>query len=111
VAFVAEGTGQSGFLVPVLLADQLRASNSDALAVTEGDHVIGVVTRRDLNSLEVLLDRLDNESTGRRAAADRSIPLAYVGEYFHGDTGAGLGASHQTGWTCLVADLITRRGR
>ena len=32
-------------------------------------------------------------------------------EYFHGDTGAGLGAAHQTGWTGLVADLIIRRGR
>jgi mannosylglycerate hydrolase MGH1-like protein len=31
-------------------------------------------------------------------------------EYFHGDTGAGLGASHQTGWTGLVADLITHKG-
>jgi hypothetical protein len=30
-------------------------------------------------------------------------------EYFHGDNGAGLGASHQTGWTGLVADLIVRR--
>ena len=30
-------------------------------------------------------------------------------EYFHGDDGAGLGATHQTGWTGLVADLI--RGR
>ncbi|MGH9344697.1 MAG: MGH1-like glycoside hydrolase domain-containing protein, partial [Terriglobia bacterium] len=27
-------------------------------------------------------------------------------EYFHGDSGKGLGASHQTGWTCLVAKLI-----
>jgi len=27
-------------------------------------------------------------------------------EYFHGDTGAGLGASHQTGWTGLIAGLI-----
>ena len=27
-------------------------------------------------------------------------------EYFHGDTDAGLGASHQTGWISLVADLI-----
>ncbi|MBI3976585.1 MAG: glucosidase, partial [Chloroflexi bacterium] len=27
-------------------------------------------------------------------------------EYFHGDHGAGLGASHQTGWTALVAKLI-----
>jgi hypothetical protein len=30
-------------------------------------------------------------------------------EYFHGDNGAGLGASHQTGWTGLVADIIRRR--
>ena len=30
-------------------------------------------------------------------------------EYFHGDTGAGLGASHQTGWTGLVAHLIASR--
>jgi hypothetical protein len=27
-------------------------------------------------------------------------------EYFHGDTGAGLGAEHQTGWTALVAHLL-----
>jgi hypothetical protein len=31
-------------------------------------------------------------------------------EYFHGDNGAGLGASHQTGWTGLVASLIQLRG-
>ena len=30
-------------------------------------------------------------------------------EYFHGDNGAGLGASHQTGWTALVAKLIEQR--
>ncbi len=30
-------------------------------------------------------------------------------EYFHGDTGEGLGASHQTGWTALVAKMITDR--
>jgi hypothetical protein len=32
-------------------------------------------------------------------------------EYFHGDTGAGLGASHQTGWTSLVAKLIRQSGQ
>jgi hypothetical protein len=32
-------------------------------------------------------------------------------EYFHGDTGKGLGASHQTGWTGLVADLLITRRR
>jgi hypothetical protein len=31
-------------------------------------------------------------------------------EYFHGDNGAGLGASHQTGWTGLVAKLIEQSG-
>ncbi len=31
------------------------------------------------------------------------------GEYFHGDTGAALGASHQTGWTGLIADIVRRR--
>jgi len=29
-------------------------------------------------------------------------------EYFHGDTGRGLDAGHQTGWTALVADLVLR---
>jgi hypothetical protein len=32
-------------------------------------------------------------------------------EYFHGDDGAGLGASHQTGWTALVAKLIQQSGQ
>jgi hypothetical protein len=31
-------------------------------------------------------------------------------EYFHGDTGAGLGAQHQTGWTGLVAKLLQQSG-
>ena len=31
-------------------------------------------------------------------------------EYFHGDNGAGIGASHQTGWTGLVAKLIQQSG-
>ena len=29
-------------------------------------------------------------------------------EYFHGDDGTGLGASHQTGWTALVATMLAR---
>jgi hypothetical protein len=31
-------------------------------------------------------------------------------EYFHGDTGAGIGASHQTGWTGIVAHLLCQNG-
>jgi hypothetical protein len=36
--------------------------------------------------------------------------LIYFHEYFHGDNGAGIGASHQTGWTGLVAKLIEQSG-
>ena len=38
----------------------------------------------------------------------RDLVLFY--EYFHGDNGAGLGASHQTGWTGLVAPLVQLLG-
>jgi hypothetical protein len=47
-----------------------------------------------------------------RLAADpafRDLILFY--EYFNGDTGAGLGASHQTGWTALVAKLLEQTSR
>ena len=39
----------------------------------------------------------------------RDLILFY--EYFHGDNGVGLGASHQTGWTALVAPLLDVFGR
>ena len=42
------------------------------------------------------------------AAGDGSWPqgLLQFNEYFHGDTGRGLGASHQTGWTATVLNLV-----
>jgi hypothetical protein len=61
-----------------------------------------------------------NDASGRRPAfgtaerfqADpRWHDLLTFSEYFHGDTGAGLGASHQTGWTALVLDLILESRR
>ena len=39
----------------------------------------------------------------------RDLVLFY--EYFHGDNGAGVGASHQTGWTGLVAKLLQQSGQ
>jgi predicted ester cyclase len=38
----------------------------------------------------------------------RDLVLFY--EYFHGDDGSGVGASHQTGWTGLVAELLRETG-
>jgi hypothetical protein len=44
------------------------------------------------------------------ASAARTSDRYLFHEYFHGDNGAGLGASHQTGWTALVAKLIQQQG-
>ena len=56
-------------------------------------------------------------ATGRSQAAIAKLrddpewrDLLLFHEYFHGDTGAGIGASHQTGWTGLVAHLLCRGG-
>jgi hypothetical protein len=48
-----------------------------------------------------------NETFQRNPAWRDYVPFY---EYFHGDNGAGLGASHQTGWTALVAKLIQQYG-
>ena len=62
-----------------------------------------------------LLGIFQRDSTGRRPVLGanglfQSDPnwqnLIPFHEYFHGDSGAGVGASHQTGWTALVACLI-----
>ena len=45
----------------------------------------------------------------RNDPAFRDHVLFY--EYFHGDTGRGIGASHQTGWTGLVALLLAEVAR
>jgi hypothetical protein len=59
------------------------------------------------------------DSRGRRPVfGDRELfqsdaawrDLVPFHEYFHGDTGAGVGASHQTGWTGLVAKLLQQSG-
>jgi hypothetical protein len=55
------------------------------------------------------------DASGRRPVYGRNLKfqqdphwrdLILFHEYFHGETGEGLGASHQTGWTGLVASLI-----
>ncbi len=70
------------------------------------------------DDLRLRLVSLFVDNDGRRPVfGDYALPqtdprwhdLVLFHEYFHGDTGAGLGASHQTGWTGLVIDLIVRR--
>src|SRR5262249_17733803 len=60
-----------------------------------------------------LLDASQARPAHGRIALFRSDPAwrdhLLFHEYFHGDTGEGLGASHQTGWTALAAALIAGR--
>ena len=80
----------------------------------------GTPTRVDRRELadrlrEGLIDLFRADGSGRRPMLG-DVPLfqgdprwgerPWFFEYFHGDTGRGLGAAHQTGWTALVAELI-----
>ena len=47
----------------------------------------------------------DNHGNFYKQKENEQLVLFY--EYFHGDSGRGLGASHQTGWTALVSELIS----
>ena len=89
------------------------------------EHPVGSGCELDLGAVaDDLAGRLIGLFTrgadGRRACFGESARLQQhpdwrdrllFNEYFHGDTGAGLGASHQTGWTGLVADLIVNHCR
>jgi hypothetical protein len=110
--------------VNFLLVEALRRYHAylgDAFTV---EHPTGSGRQRTL--AEVADDITDRLVSIFRRGADGSRPVfgAYrrlqedpafrdcllFHEYFDGDTGMGLGASHQTGWTGLVAELLLRRG-
>jgi hypothetical protein len=48
--------------------------------------------------------------TGKFQTDPNFRDYVWFNEYFHGDNGAGIGASHQTGWTALVAKLLQQSG-
>ncbi|MGA7402311.1 MAG: hypothetical protein WBW38_20000 [Candidatus Sulfotelmatobacter sp.] len=50
------------------------------------------------------------KGTPKFASDSKWNDLILFYEYFHGDTGQGLGASHQTGWTALVTKLLQQSG-
>ena len=57
-----------------------------------------------MTACSVARDGYDRNSDGAGSLLERSYPLFY--EYFHGDTGAGVGASHQTGWSGAIARIV-----
>jgi hypothetical protein len=114
--------GPVWFPVNMLLADALRSYGNyfgDALTVElpagSGTQVTLTQAADELDARLVALFRRGphgrRPSDGARIESSEN-PLwnkhITFSEYFHGDTGEGLGASHQTGWTALVAHLLCR---
>jgi len=77
----------------------LDAIASDLSRRLESIFILGDAGRRPV---------FGDDERARTDAAWRDNVLFY--EYFHGDTGRGVGASHQTGWTALVAKLLEQTG-
>ncbi len=115
--------GPIWFPVNFLLVEALRRFArffGDGLVV---EHPTGSGTTRTLDAVADdlgarLVATFLDDATGRRPVFGgyelfqtdaRWHDQLWFHEYFHGDTGAGLGASHQTGWTGLVAELILHR--
>jgi hypothetical protein len=106
----------------VLLADALRCYDEFLGADVSVEVPTGSGQRMRLAAAADEIDRrvvslFRRGPDGRRPcdgerieACDRPVWRDHVtfSEYFHGDTGEGLGASHQTGWTALVAHLLCR---
>lgn len=111
--------GPVWFPVNVLLTDAIRTYGVDLMRdetielptgsghqVTYKEVALGIEQR--------LIDLFRVKDDGRRPSDPIHVPTGPLwgqahptfSEYFHGDTGAGLGASHQSGWTSMVAHLI-----
>ncbi len=116
--------GPVWFPVNYLLIESLQRFNHYFGDDVQVEFPTGSGTRMNLGSVaRELSHRLSHiflrDGDGRRAVFGgaekfqtdpnfRDHVLFY--EYFHGDNGAGIGASHQTGWTALVAKLLQQSG-
>ena len=78
-----------------------RRISTGAMAADLADRLIRIFRRDESTQRRPVYGGTDKFQTDPHW---RDLILFY--EYFHGDNGAGLGASHQTGWTALVASLI-----
>ena len=89
---------------------------SDDFKVEYPTHSGNFITLKQVaDELAKRLQRIFVENNGKRPLTGNENPVMQTAEfkehilffeYFNGDTGKGLGASHQTGWTGLIADLF-----
>ncbi len=118
--------GPVWFPVNFLMIESLRTYHEYYGSSFQVEAPAGSGERVDLaRAADLLSERLislfrRDPATGRRPAHGpddlfqtdpRFRDYLFFHEYFHGDTGRGLGACAQTGWTALVANLIQERSR
>ncbi|MGD8167890.1 MGH1-like glycoside hydrolase domain-containing protein [Herbiconiux sp. P16] len=117
--------GPVWFPLNVLIIESLRGYNSNLGETHRVEYPAGSGVQHTLGEVaDDLSGRLISLFVGGPEAprpADARYPLLSADprwrdnitfyEYYHGDTGQGLGASHQTGWTALVAHLIVTKRR
>jgi len=87
------------FVIPGCTTEE-ACLNLDEMAGGFANNLIRLFTRNEQNQRPIygVSQKFQNDPHWR--------DYLLFHEYFHGDTGQGLGASHQTGWTALVASLI-----
>ena len=89
-----------GFTTPVPQLDGQQL-NMREIAMLIADRLVGLYRQDDTNNIPAM--RCDTPFT------NSDPPLYNFYEYFHAETGQGLGSSHQTGWTGLLANLVMRQ--
>ena len=111
--------GPVWFPVNVLLTDAIRTYGVDLMRDETLEFPTGSGHQATYKEVALaieqrLIDMFRVKEDGRRPSDPVHVPTGPLwgqahptfSEYFHGDTGAGLGASHQSGWTSMVAHLI-----
>jgi hypothetical protein len=94
----------AGFRVPVPCADD-RPLNLKEISTLVAERLVGLFRRGPHGRIPAFpVDSLYQHDVHWK-------DLLLFNEYFHAETGQGLGAAHQTGWTGLVANLVFRRYR
>ena len=112
--------GPVWFPINYLFIDALKEYFKFAGEELKFEYPTGSTNLLDLNEISIELSKRLINIFEKNESGDRTVNLLHSQwykdehfkdlilfyEYFHGDNGRGIGASHQTGWTALVANLI-----
>jgi hypothetical protein len=110
------GADLSGFPPPTSSSNRSKSSQKYSTPISDREDEKPVTIEEILRHLEErMISLFKKDQNGIRPCMGADNPFAkdphfsdwiLFSEFFHADTGKGLGASHQTGWSGLVANFI-----